>query len=156
MGYVEWFERLDRGSVPVAGGKGANLGEMVRADFPVPGGFVVTAEAYRAFVEQAGLRADIAHQLAEVDVDDRAALDQTANRIQASIRAAAMPVAIQEAIGTAYRQLCEREGSAELLVAVRSSATLEDTEQASFAGMNRTFLNVRGAEELERKLEVVR
>ena len=82
-------------------------------------------------------------------MDDKQALDSAADSIQAGIRQAPMPTQVRDALTQAYSRLCQREGSADLFVAVRSSATMEDTEAASFAGMNRSFVNVRGQAELE-------
>lgn len=145
--YVRWFEELSKTDTPVAGGKGANLGEMTRAGLPVPPGFVVTAEAYRCFVQHAGLADVINSTIAATDVDDRRALAAAADAIQARIRAAAVPADVLDAVAAAYAELSRREGAPQL-VAVRSSATMEDTAEASFAGMNRTYLNVLGEQAL--------
>ena len=133
---------LSRDDVPFAGGKGANLGELTRAGFPVPPGFVVGAHAYAAFVD-GGLRERIAVRLAPVDVDDPAQLEASAKEIRAYLEAEPVPRAVEAAIRDAYAELA---GEGDAPVAVRSSATAEDTETASFAGMNETFLNVRGAD----------
>jgi len=146
--YVRWFDELGKDDTPVAGGKGANLGEMTRAGLPVPPGFVVTAEAYRAFIQHAGLAEFIVRTIAATDVDDRRALAAAADAVQARIRAADMPSDVRAAVVDAYHELSRREGGPPLLVAARSSATMEDTAEASFAGMNRTYLNVLGDEAL--------
>ncbi len=146
--YVRWFDELGRDDTPVAGGKGANLGEMTRAGLPVPPGFVVAAEAYRAFIRHAGLGDFIERTIAATDVDDRRALAAAADAIQSRIRAAEVPSDVLAAVADAYRELARREGGAPPLVAVRSSATMEDTAEASFAGMNRTYLNVLGEQAL--------
>ena len=153
--YIRWFEDLSKADVPLAGGKGANLGEMVRAGLPVPPGFVVTAAAYRTFLEEADLGEEIARRLGETDVDDRHALDRVAEAIQARIREAPMPKSVQSELVQAYRELSRREGSGAELVAVRSSATMEDTEAASFAGMNRSYLNVRGEDDVVQRVKDV-
>lgn len=153
--YIRWFEELSKGDVRLAGGKGANLGEMTRAGLPVPPGFVVTAEAFRAFLDVTGLRDEFSRRIAAVDVDDRRALEATAERIQARILEAPMPDEVREEVTGAYRELSRREGTTDLAVAVRSSATMEDTEKASFAGMNRSFLNVRGGDDLVRQVKAV-
>lgn len=153
--YVRWFDELTRGDTSVAGGKGANLGEMTHAGLPVPPGFVVTAAAYRDFITQAGLREPIAAQVDGLEVDDRTALETTASSIQAAIRGASLPPAVDAALREAYVELSRRTARANELVAVRSSATLEDTEKASFAGMNRTFLNVSGPEALAKEVKEV-
>jgi pyruvate,water dikinase len=136
---VRGFGELSRADVDFAGGKGANLGELTAAGMPVPAGFVVGAPAYRAFVEDTGLRERIAELLDGLDVDDTAALQRTAERVRAAIEAGDLPAAVADAIRVAYADL-----DGEPAVAVRSSATAEDTASASFAGMNETFLNVRG------------
>lgn len=138
------FAELGRDDVAFAGGKGANLGELAHAGFPVPDGFVVGAPVYAAFVEQTGLRDRVEERLEGLDVDDAAALEAAATDIRALIEGAELPEAIVGRIRRAYEQLV---GTGEDdPVAVRSSATAEDTEAASFAGMNETFLNVRGPE----------
>ena len=143
---VHSFAELSREDVPEAGGKGANLGELAAAGFPVPPGFVVGAHAYAAFCEANGLRARIAQRLESVDVDDSAALEQAAREVRALVESEPVPESLERAIRDAYRVLAGLEGNAP--VAVRSSATAEDTEAASFAGMNETFLNVRGEDDV--------
>src|SRR5690242_6392646 len=138
---VRSFSELSRADVPFAGGKGANLGELTRAGLPVPPGFVVGAPAYAAFCDESGLRARIAAELDGVDVDDTAALSAACARVQALVTAGPIPPWLEEAIRSGYAQLGEG-----VAVAVRSSATAEDTESASFAGMNETFLNIRGSD----------
>ena len=140
--FIRDFADLRRGDVAFAGGKGANLGELTAAELPVPAGFVVGASAYAALCDGGGLRRRIAERLANVDVDDTAALELAATEIRAAVELEPLPASIGESIRDAYREL----GGAgpETPVAVRSSATAEDTETASFAGMNETMLNVRG------------
>jgi pyruvate, water dikinase len=148
---ISWFEDLSRESVLQAGGKGANLGELIRARLPVPPGFVVTASAFRSFLESNDLHLRIADLLADLNVDDTLELRSTAQEIQRRIHRASMPEQISADLESAYRELCSRTGtdvSSGVMVAVRSSATMEDTAQASFAGMNRSFLNVRGEKQL--------
>jgi pyruvate,water dikinase len=137
---VVGFERLERADVDFAGGKGANLGELTAAGLPVPSGFVIGAPAYAAFCNEGGLRDRMAQRLAGVDVEDTAELDRAADEVRAMIEAEPLPAGLEEAIAAAYLGL----GGPDLPVAVRSSATAEDTESASFAGMNETLLNVRG------------
>jgi pyruvate,water dikinase len=128
--------------VEYAGGKGANLGELTRAGLPVPAGFVIGAPAYAAFCEQTGLRQRLDEILSEIDVEDNAALRRAADASRQAVLDAEMPAALRRAIIESYATL---SGSEERAVAVRSSATAEDTASASFAGMNETFLNVNGA-----------
>jgi pyruvate,water dikinase len=139
--YIRWFAELTKGDTDVAGGKGANLGEMTHAGLPVPPGFTITAAAFREFINVTGLRAFIQDEIDRVDIADRAALEGVADRIQSHIAAGEAPAAVRDAIVAAYHKL-GADGRA--LVAVRSSATMEDTAAASFAGMNRSYLNVRG------------
>jgi pyruvate,water dikinase len=137
---------LTRADVPFAGGKGANLGELTAAGLPVPPGFVIGAPAYAAFVDGTGLRERIEARLAGVDVDDPAALEAAAQEVRALVDAEPVPDGIAAAIRRSYEELVGADRDAP--VAVRSSATAEDTEAASFAGMNETFLNTRGADDV--------
>jgi pyruvate,water dikinase len=141
---VRDFAGLSRADVGYAGGKGANLGELTAAGFPVPPGFVVGAPAYAAFCDGGGLRGRIERRLAAVDVEDTAALKRASAEVRAEVEAEPLPEWLGEAVRKAYGRLAA--GDAETAVAVRSSATAEDTESASFAGMNETILNVRGAD----------
>jgi len=140
------FDYLGRGDVSFAGGKGANLGELTAAGLPVPPGFVVGAQAYAAFCDDTGLRGRIAARLADLDVDNTAALERAAAEVRAEIERDPIPEWLAKRILGAYEDLIG-EGL-EAPVAVRSSATAEDSESASFAGMNETLLNVRGGEAL--------
>jgi pyruvate,water dikinase len=146
--YIRWFEELSKDDVPAAGGKGANLGEMTQAQLPVPPGFVVAAAAFDTFVAKNGLADCIDEQLNDADPDSYASLESAASAIQDAIRTHEIPAEVSDEIARAYEQLCQRRGERNELVAVRSSATMEDTEQASFAGMNRSFVNVAGTQEV--------
>ena len=143
---VRFFDQLSRADVAWAGGKGANLGELTAAGIPVPSGFVVGAPAYAAFIEETGLRGRLGERLAGLDVDDSKALADVTAELRDEIRATPIPGWIADQVAAAYEQL--RAGVEDAPVAVRSSATAEDTEAASFAGMNETYLNVRGTEAL--------
>jgi pyruvate,water dikinase len=143
---VRGFDDLSRADVPWAGGKGANLGELTRAGLPVPGGFVVGAPAYAAFCDANALRERIERILAEVDVDDTEQLAKGTAAARELVLSEPIPGPVDAAIRNAYREIAGELGDAP--VAVRSSATAEDTEAASFAGMNETFLNIRGADEV--------
>ncbi len=154
---VRPFSDLSSTDVAYAGGKGANLGELTLAGLPVPAGFVVGAPAYATFCEETGVRARLDEILAHVDVEDGVALEAAATAARQALLDAPMPESLRNAIEAAHRELAQvdaarRNGAAaagqehELAVAVRSSATAEDTASASFAGMNETFLNVRGAD----------
>jgi len=140
------FGDLSRADVLYAGGKGANLGELTAAGLPVPGGFVVGAPAYAVFCDTGGLRDRIAERLGAVDVDDTEELAAATAEVREMIEAEPIPAAVEAAIRAGYEAVAAEAGDADAPVAVRSSATAEDTEAASFAGMNETFLNVRGAD----------
>lgn len=150
METIRWFETLRQGDVLVGGGKGANLGELIAAGVPVPPGFVVTSAAFDAFLRQSGLREPILAHLRDLDVNDTTTLQQTARELQEQVLAAPIPEEVAEPTRRAYAELSRRAGQAEEFVAVRSSATAEDRPHTSFAGMNETFLNVRGAENVLR------
>ena len=140
------FEDLSREDVDYAGGKGANLGEMTSAGLPVPPGFVVGAPSYAIFVDVGGLRDRIEERLSSVDVDDTAELERATKEVRVMIEQEPVPEEVGQEIRDAYLELAgDRDNPP---VAVRSSATAEDTEAASFAGMNETFLNVRGPDEV--------
>ncbi|MEM4331577.1 MAG: PEP/pyruvate-binding domain-containing protein [Candidatus Anstonellales archaeon] len=143
MKYVKWFKELSKKDVAIAGGKGANLGEMIHAGFPVPDGFVITADGYSYYIEQNGLTNIIMDILAAIDVNDNNMLQSASERIQDLIMSGAIPKDLEEEILNAYHELNKMEGS-EQFVAVRSSATAEDLPEASFAGQQRTYLNVKG------------
>ena len=126
--------------VSLAGGKAANLGELISAGLPVPGGFCITTEAYRRVAEIAEL-SEVLGELAGVPVEDGAAVARLAERARAVVRAAPVPAEVLAAVTDAYRRL-----GRQVPVAVRSSATAEDLPFASFAGQQDTFLNVVGFE----------
>jgi len=133
------LEQLSAADVGLAGGKGANLGELTQAGFPVPPGFVLTTAAYRAFVQANSLQAAITAALQEADLHDPAELARAANVIAGHFAAGRVPPEIADDLRRAY---LARGGA----VAVRSSATAEDLPTASFAGQQAIFLNVCGAE----------
>lgn len=144
---IAWFETLRRTDVGRVGGKNASLGEMVQAlaanGIQVPPGFATTASAYWEFVEANDLKDRIAGHLAAWQ-EQRISLSEAGEAIRSLILKASWPEATAEAIRSAYRELCRRAGASELDVAVRSSATAEDLPDASFAGQQETFLNIRG------------
>ena len=146
--YISWFEELDETTVPKAGGKGANLGAMVRAGLPVPPGFVVTVDAFDRTFADTPAAAAMRERLAAVDPSDTPALQRIADDLQAIVTSVTIPGDVRTAIAAAYARLSERGRVDAELVAVRSSATVEDAAAASFAGMFKSFLNVRGSDEL--------
>jgi len=131
---VAWFEELTKADLGVAGGKGANLGEMTQAGIPVPPGFVVTAQAYEHFIKTTGLYNKILDILKKTDVDVAEQLQSAGEMIRLMIRKEPMLPEIREEILKAYRQLSKKLGIQNVHVAVRSSATAEDLPDASFAG----------------------
>ena len=141
---IIWIEELRAKDTALAGGKGANLGELVSAGVPVPPGFVVTSEAYKRFIESSGLRAKIEKLLEALDVNNTAELERVSSEIRRLIMDTPIPEEIEEAIRKAYRELSEKIGVKDPLVAVRSSAVAEDLPEASFAGQQDTYLNVKG------------
>ncbi len=143
MKFVKWFDEINKDDVSIAGGKGANLGEMFQAGFPVPPGFVVTSNAYFTFLKENDLNDLIKEILIDIDVDDTDLLEGAAQRIQDLIRSGEIPNEIRKQITYFYKKLNIKEGK-EQFVAVRSSATAEDLPTASFAGQQKTFLNVKG------------
>lgn len=152
MPVVLWFSDIDKEALGEAGGKGANLGEMVQAGFPVPEGFVVTASAYRSFLGQTGIRNKIESALKGLDANDTKALNEASWLVKETILNAKMPSEIASAIVTGYEKLA---GGKDSYVAVRSSATAEDLPDASFAGQQVTFLNVIGAEHVVNTVQAV-
>lgn len=144
---VLWFEELGRSDVARVGGKNASLGEMVRhlggRGVAVPPGFAVTAQAYWHFLEANRLKETIADVLRELAAG-RTPLAEAGETIRRTILRGAWPDETAAAILAAYRTLCERADKADADVAVRSSATAEDLPDASFAGQQETFLNIRG------------
>ena len=150
---IIWIENLRAKDVDLAGGKGANLGELVSAGVPVPPGFVVTTEAYWRFMKVTGLWEKIKNILDGVNVEDTKALDEASRKIREMILRAEVPEEIAKAIKNSYRELAKRVGVEEPLVAVRSSASAEDLPEASFAGQQDTFLNVKGEDAVVEKVK---
>jgi len=140
---IKWFEELSLADVGSVGGKGANLGELTRARLPVPPGFVITGEAYLDAIERSGARQRLTDLVGRVDPDDPHSLADAAAEAQAILRATPVPDDLAAAVLDAYHHM-----GPNMRVAVRSSGTSEDTEGTSFAGMNQTFTNTIGDEEL--------
>jgi len=148
---VLWLDEVDKDDVPLVGGKGANLGELLRLGIPVPEGFVVDANTFKQFIESTGLKDKIMEILDSVDINNMSELEEASKKIREMIEKTPMPKEIEEEIRKAYRQLCEEVGE-EVYVAVRSSATAEDLPSASFAGQQETYLNVKGEDEVVDKV----
>src|SRR3989338_4446837 len=168
-GFIKWFSELSNKDVAIAGGKGASLAEMYNHKFPIPPGFVVTANAYNYFIEKSEISDKVKNKLSKLDVDDTNELDKIANEIRELIKNSEMPKELEETIVEAYDVLDVNKpnidraskGALDILktgheppfVAVRSSATTEDLETASFAGQQETFLNVKGKRQLVQKVK---
>ncbi len=146
--YVQKFEDLNKSDIAIAGGKGANLGELTQAGIPVPPGFVVTAETYQKFMEDTGINDKVLDILDKIDINDTKALQAAAEEIKSIIVETPIPDDMIMFIKEAYNQLCQRVGEDDTDVAIRSSATAEDLPEASFAGQQDTFLHVSGDEEV--------
>ena len=148
MRFVRWFSEVGLSDVGLVGGKCASLGEMIRELMPlgvqVPDGFAVTAEAYRHFIESAGIDAQIRELLSGLGGHDVQQLMDRSAQIRALICGAELPEEIRAEAVAAYQALSARYGKGDTDVAVRSSATAEDLPGASFAGQQDTYLNIRG------------
>lgn len=142
--YVVKFEDLNKSDIGIAGGKGANLGELTQAGIPVPPGFVVTAETYQKFMEDGGINDKVMEILDGIDINDTKELQAAAEEIKSLIIKTPIPDEITTFIIEAYNQLCQRVDEDDTDVAIRSSATAEDLPEASFAGQQDTFLHVSG------------
>ncbi len=150
---VIWFENLRKTDIPSVGGKNANLGEMINIGIPVPPGFAITAYAYKKFIEETGIAQKIYDIINETVTDptDPKQYEEASKKIRELVESTPMPKEIEESIRTAYRELCRRLNANDVSVAVRSSATAEDLPDASFAGQQETYLNVKGENELLEK-----
>src|SRR5271155_3887784 len=151
--YIIPFENLKNKDVELVGGKNASIGEMISGlanlGVSVPGGFATTSHAYRDFLAQGGLDERIRSVLATLDVDDVERLAVVGAQIRGWMLATPFPERLQREVVESWRAMGKAIGDArEFAVAVRSSATAEDLPEASFAGQQETFLNVRGEEQL--------
>lgn len=170
---IVWFEEVGKHDVGIVGGKGANLGEMTNARLPIPYGFIVTSQAYFTFIKRAQLQPKIKETLAMVNYNNLHELQQASSHIQELVLEAEMPKDIAKEIITYYDDLSLKEEKylrkhtnflkkslhklkhvyTPPLVAVRSSATAEDLPNASFAGQQETYLNVKGETHLLQKVK---
>src|SRR3989344_7521896 len=156
---ILWFNEISMNSLPKVGGKAASLGEMFNIKLPIPNGFCITADAYSYFLEETNIKTKIAKLLKDIDVENTSELEEIADKIQELIIKQEIPYRIKTAITEAYDlmnvspELIKQNHSAlsyikagrdSPYVAVRSSATAEDLPNASFAGQQATFLNVKG------------
>jgi pyruvate,water dikinase len=150
---ILWFENLRKTDIPIVGGKNANLGEMIAAGIPVPPGFAITAHAYKRFIVETGIDEKIYKIIKDTvkDPGDPKQYEEASVKIRNLVESTSMPKDIEETIKSAYKELSKRSGVREAFVAVRSSATAEDLPDASFAGQQETYLNVRGENEVVKK-----
>jgi len=167
--FIKWFAELSNKEIQIAGGKGASLAEMYNNKFPIPPGFVITAQAYSYFINKAGIKGKIQELLEGFDIENTSGRDKRALQPRELIEKAVIPNEMAEAITESYEVLdvnqnvlqTARGSALEILkksaeppfVAVRSSATTEDLADASFAGQQETFLNVKGKAALLRKVK---
>lgn len=149
--YIRWFEEVGRDQVAEVGGKNSSIGEMIRKLVPsginVPGGFATTSEAFWTFLRHNNLLDPIQYQLKKLEKGETS-LPETGREIRKMINNGLFPISLAESIRKAYHQLSEQYEVENADVAVRSSATAEDLPRASFAGLQHTFLNIRGETEL--------
>ncbi|WP_104990033.1 phosphoenolpyruvate synthase [Deinococcus sp. NW-56] len=159
MDMIRWFQTLRMTDVEVVGGKNASIGEMIQglagAGVRVPGGFATTADAFRAFLTQNGIEERINTRLAALDVNDVVALADAGREIRGWVEGGELPAELETAIRDGYAQLAQESGGVDPDVAVRSSATAEDLPEASFAGQQETFLNVRGIDSVLHHVRLV-
>ncbi|MBX3144862.1 MAG: phosphoenolpyruvate synthase, partial [Trueperaceae bacterium] len=158
MSYILPFEQVGMGDVGLVGGKNASIGELIAnlrsAGVRVPSGFATTAEAYRDYLEHGGITKRLDELLRDVDPDDVVLLAQRGREVRDLVLATPLHASLVDAVRAAYAEMAAAtEG--ELTVAVRSSATAEDLPEASFAGQQETFLNVRGVEAVLDKIHKV-
>ncbi len=150
--FVLWFDQLSIDDVPLVGGKNASLGEMYREltskGVKVPNGFAITAYAYRYLLEKTNSVQKIRDLLADLDTSDMDNLAERGEKVRSVIRNLAFPDELTQVIYEQYDNLCKSDGVEDMDVAVRSSATAEDLPDASFAGQQETYLNIRGKDSL--------
>ena len=157
--HVLWLHELRLSDLAQVGGKNSSLGEMIgnlsQLGVSVPGGFATTASAFSSFIEVNSLSQRIFDRLDGLDVEDVDALVAAGREIRGWVITAPLQPELESAIRDGYRRMCEEAGSADIAVAVRSSATAEDLPDASFAGQQETFLNVSGIEDVLVKIKEV-
>jgi len=145
MKNILWFDELNKKNIAQAGGKGANLGEMTQAKFPIPPGYAITSGSYFNFLEYNNIKGNLENLLSGLDVNNTDKLDEVAKNCQNLILNGKIPEDLKKDIINNYNKLCNDELKDDLYVAVRSSATAEDLPTASFAGQQSTFLNISGS-----------
>jgi len=137
---ILWLEEIRKEDIVSVGGKGASLGEMASLGLPVPRAFVVTAQAFRRFLVETGLEEKIFKSYDQLDVENNEALEKAADTAKTMVLKAKMPAIIKDEIRKSYKKMQKPD----TIVAVRSSATAEDLPDASFAGQQETYLNIKG------------
>jgi pyruvate,water dikinase len=142
------LDRLRRPDAATFGGKSSALGELIAAGIPVPPGFAVSTAAYRAFAEEAGLEPMIAAAMSRVSPDDVETVGAASRAIGEAMRSAWVPAALRDEVAQRYAELADAVGDPEPPVAVRSSALGEDSQDATFAGQQETYLWVRGVDDV--------
>ncbi|MEO1060590.1 MAG: PEP/pyruvate-binding domain-containing protein [Actinomycetota bacterium] len=142
--FIVWYDRYEPEQRPLVGGKNASLGEMMRAEMPVPPGFALTTDAYGLIWRDRELVGRVNELLRGLDHDDFSHNLEVSHQIRHLIEGEAVPDPVVDALASAYEALCEHCGVDDLPVAVRSSATAEDLPDASFAGQQDTYLWIRG------------
>ncbi len=149
MKYVLWFNEISKKDVPLVGGKNANLGEMIqKTRIPVPGGFAITTESYDCFVKENKLDKKIKSVVTTLNRKDLHNLQKVGKEVRRLIMSGKFPEDLKKDILSHYRKLSRKSGKREESVAVRSSATAEDLADASFAGQQESYLNMRGEKQL--------
>lgn len=148
---IIWFHESDALRREAAGGKGIGLGRLTQWGLPVPPGFVVSAEALQQVLDRAGVLDDVRGEQVQRTFDDFGVLEDLAQRLQQKVIAAELPSSLRDAIVQAYRRLGPE--SEAIPVAVRSSAIAEDSQAASFAGQQETYLDVRGVESVLERVQ---
>lgn len=143
---VSWFSEIGINDRPTVGGKGASLGELTRAGIRVPNGFVVTTASFEKYLAGLDEQGNIRSSIQSLDADDLAGITKTCEQARQLIKQSSLPGELLELISNSYKELCEDREN--VPVAIRSSATSEDSEEASFAGLQDTYLWVRGIDEL--------
>ncbi|MEM4330395.1 MAG: phosphoenolpyruvate synthase [Candidatus Pacearchaeota archaeon] len=169
-GFILWLSELRKEDVPIAGGKGANLGEMYNEGFPVPPAFVITTKAFEFFLDKTNLRERITFLLSKIDIENTKQLNEKSEEIKKLIISSKMPEELQKEILEAYDNLniefedvrnapnalaIIKTAREPPFVSVRSSATAEDLGNASFAGQQESYINVKGNKELIEKVKAV-
>ena len=152
--YTLWFDKAGKEAIGLVGGKNASLGELIRADIPVPPGFSVTTETYSEFLSGGKLKEKIESLLSQIDIQDVSSLENASKVIRQLMAEATFSKRIEEEISFNYQALAQVFDVPDLPVAVRSSATAEDLPGASFAGQQDTFLWVQGNDDVLKKIKL--